>query len=435
MTSRWGIIADDNTGATDAAGMLTQRGVRTVLLLDPEPSDPAVLQGFDAVVVGTQNRSVAPTDAADATQAAIACLHGAGIDRFQLKYCSTFDSTREGNIGPTLDAALDDLGEAATVVCPALPVNERTVYQGHLFVGRELLSESPLRDHPLNPMTDANLVRWLQYQTTRKVGLVDLVTVRRGPEAIRAAMQEQLAQGIAYLVTDAVTDDDLVAIAHATEDWKLLSGGSGITAGLATVHYPARLPLEFRERLGSLGTATLVVSGSQSPMTRKQAEHALQHGFAGVQLDVSRLLTDPSSVRQTTQEARDALGETGRLLVHSPSQGAEGIRAVQSLGRSMGLSDVQTGLRIAEALGELTRTLVDEGSVDRLVVSGGETSSAVCASLGVTAIEVGLPLSPGVPYGFPLEGRPSLLVLKSGNFGSEDLYDRVRCLGSEQGQL
>ena len=431
MTGRWGIIADDNTGATDAAGMLTQRGVRTVLLLDTDAADTADLADFDAVVVGTQARSIPPADAADATRAAIARLRRSGITQIQLKYCSTFDSTPEGNIGPTLDAALEALGEKATVVCPALPVNGRTVYQGHLFVGHQLLSDSPLRDHPLNPMIDANLVRWLQHQTPRQVGLIDLATLRRGPRGAREAADELVAGGVVYLVADALTDEDLVTIVRAAEGRRLLSGGSGITAALATVHYPVCPPLDFAARLASVGPRTLVVSGSQSPITRKQAAHALAHGFAGIELDVAGLLRDAGLVGRITDEARRALTETDRLLVYTRSRGADGVRETQALGRSLGLSEVATGERIAGALASLARALVAEGLVDRLVVSGGETSAVACRALRIHAIEVGLPLAPGVPYGFTWPDGELLLVLKSGNFGEEYLYSQVGDLGRE----
>ena len=422
---RWGIIADDNTGAMDAAGMLTERGVRTLLILDAAAIQTTPCDGFDALVVGTQNRSVAPTAAAAATRSAITQLREVGVNRFQLKYCSTFDSTREGNIGSMLDAALSELDLSATLVNPSLPVNGRTLYQGHLFVGDQLLSESPLRDHPLNPMTDSNIVRWLQYQTEKKVGHIDLATVRQGAEALAKAIEQKRDEGCAYLVVDSVIDEDILTQAQATESWPLLTGGSGITAAIAAVHFAEASPLNFDARLKKIGAKTLVVSGSQSPMTRKQTQQALQNGFSGLQLEISNVLRNPESIHDVIAEARSALDATDRLLVYSPSDGPKGIQAAQALGRELGLNDVETGERIANALGILAQTLVQEGSVNRLVISGGETSGAVCDALGVRAMEVGLQLAPGVPYGFPIGCGPDLLVLKSGNFGSETLYEQV----------
>lgn len=430
---RFGIVADDNTGATDAAGMLTERGVRTLLVLDAARADlTAQAAGFDAVVVGTQNRSVAPPTAAQATRKAIDLLTSWGVDRFQIKYCSTFDSTPEGNIGPTLDAAADTLGAEATIVCPALPVNGRTVYQGHLFVGEQLLSESPLRDHPLNPMTDANLVRWLGRQTERRVGLVDLATVRRGAEAVHRAIRERAAEGCSYVVTDATEDADLLAIAEATAGRPLSSGGSGITAALAEVFYPGREPLDFSDRLGKLGGETLVVSGSQSPMTRRQREHALAHDWAGIRLDAAGVVRGDCDLDVIEADARDRLIAGQPVLLYSPQEGDGAVAAVQVLGRSLGLGEVETGARISDALAELAARLVRDGRVSRLGVSGGETSGALCRRLGLPSLEVGLPIAPGVPYCFSREdnagGREMLVVLKSGNFGQEDLYERIRTL-------
>jgi uncharacterized protein YgbK (DUF1537 family) len=431
MANRLGIVADDNTGASDAAGMLTERGIRTALVLDADPA-PDVLEAlgrFDAVVVGTQNRSVAPEEAAAATVRAIAMLQALQVARFQGKSCSTFDSTREGHIGPTLDAAMDALAGEATIVCPALPVNGRTVYMGHLFVGEELLSDSPLSRHPLNPMTDANLVRWLGYQTRRKVALVPLAVVRRGAEAVRSALDELARQGCAYMVTDAVDDTDLLTLARATQDWPLLSGGSGITSALARIHWPDCGPLDFGDRLAELSRPTLVVSGSQSPMTRRQNEHALRSGFACVVLDVAAVLRGEFDEAHVAEEAAAGLADVGALLVHSMAGPEDGVRRSQDLGASLGLTEVQTGERIADALAGLTARLVGAGDVGRLIVSGGETSGAVCRRLGTEVLEVGLPLAPGVPFCFPFPGPGPLTVLKSGNFGAEDLYAQVRRLG------
>ncbi len=424
-----GLIADDNTGATDAAGMLTQRGIRTVLALEADSQLPlAELAGFEAFVVGTQNRSIAPAAAARATRCAIGLLKTWGADRFQLKYCSTFDSTREGNIGPSLDAALDALATGATIVCPALPVNERTVYQGHLFVGSRLLSESALRQHPLNPMTDANIVRWLGYQTSKKVGLTDLSVIRLGAQATRRMLKKRVAEGCSYIVTDAVAEEDLLAIAEATRDWPLRSGGSGITAAMAAMHYPGRPPPRFDRELAAVGTATLVVSGSQSPMTRRQADHALAHGWAAIRLDAPAVLRGTCDLNPIVTRAAEELSHSRPVLMYSPFDLDGRATEALALGRTLGLTDVETGNRIAEALAEAAHHLVRQQRVNRLVVSGGETSGTVCRRLGIQAVEVGLPISPGVPFCFTWPDRRLLLVLKSGNFGAEDLYQQVRDL-------
>ncbi len=424
---KWGIIADDNTGATDAAGMLTERGARTLLIMNENDlaHPPVALDAFQAVVIGTQNRSVAPELAAAATSRAVSLLRDLGVGQIQIKYCSTFDSTREGNIGPTLDAALGALPLArASIVCPALVVNGRTVYQGHLFVGRKLLSESALRNHPLNPMTDANLVRWLQYQTDRKVELVPLETVR-GPD-LGQKLEQLVDAGAVWLVTDAVCQDDLDRIAMAVRGWPLISGGSGITAALPAAHGCQTKPLDFSKRLQAMPRATLVVSGSQSPTSARQTQHAEAHDFKKLTLDIPAIVQGTYDPANVLDLAEAALNQAGGALVQAPSMDRAGIERIQQMGADQGLNSVRTGERIADTLAGIAGTLVERGAVGRLIVAGGETSGAVCRKLDIRAVEVGLPLAPGVPYCFPTDRENLLLVLKSGNFGQEALYQFVR---------
>ncbi len=428
---RFAIVADDDTGASDAASMLTAEGVRTVLLLhwDRLETERALLGAFDAIVVGTQSRSTPPDVAFERTQAVLELLGPYSPAKHQIKYCSTFDSTEQGNIGPSLDAACDYLGAEASIVCPALPVNGRTTYNGYHFVHGLLLSESPLRDHPLNPMTDANLVRWLQYQTDRKVASVNLREVRKGAAALAEHMAEAVADGAAYLVTDAVQQSDLTTIARATEDWPLVSGGSGITAEIPQLLFPERSPLSFAERIREATGPLLVVSGSRSPATRAQDGHALAHAFAQVRVDPLEAVRGEFDVEQAAAAGLARLRAGQSVVVRAAGEGDAGVAQVQRAGRALGLSEQQVGGLVGDALAAVARRLEAEGPVGRLVVSGGETAGTICRALDIPALEVGLPIEPGVPYCFPL-GRPGLLVvLKSGNFGSEDFYARVADLG------
>jgi len=278
---KFGIVADDNTGATDAAGMLTERGVRTILIVDWSSKAEAVemASAFEAVVLSTEARSAAPNVAFRRTAEAVDLLKTIGADKVQVKYSSTFDSTPEGNIGPSLDAATDRLGAPGTIVCPALPVYGRVTFLGYHFVNGLLLSESPMRDHPLNPMTDSNLVRWLQQQTDRRVDVADLYVVRHGPKALRRFLDSRVADGFRYLVTDAIEQRDLAVIAEATREWPLVSGGSGITAEIPAVHFPGRDPLSFAQRLSGREEGAVVVAGSCSPATRRQNAFAARKGF------------------------------------------------------------------------------------------------------------------------------------------------------------
>jgi uncharacterized protein YgbK (DUF1537 family) len=424
---RFAIVADDDTGASDAAGMLTAAGVRTVLLLDScrLESEREVLASFDALVVGTQSRSTAPEVAFERTREALELLRPYEPAKHQIKYCSTFDSTEQGNIGPSLDAACDCLGAEATIVCPALPVNGRTTYNGYHFVHGVLLSESPLREHPLNPMTDANLVRWLGHQTERKVVSVNLQEVRQGASALAEHMAAAVADGAAYLVTDAVQQSDLTTISRATEGWPLVSGGSGITAEIPQFLFPERAPLSFADRIGEASGPLLVVSGSRSPATRAQNQYALEHGFGQVRVDPVECLRGEFDAEDAVAAGLETLRAGRPLVVRAAGQKHADVAQVQQAGRTLGLSGQQVGERIGHALGAVAGRLVAEGPVGRLVISGGETAGTVCRALDVRALEVGLPIEPGVPYCFPL-GRPGLLVvLKSGNFGSKDFYRRV----------
>jgi 3-dehydrotetronate 4-kinase len=424
---RFGIVADDNTGASDAAGMLSERGVRTALVLGLDDLDNAgaLMDGFDAVVLGTQIRSVEPDLAATRTRASIEQLMALGIRKLQLKYCSTFDSTPEGNIGCSLDAGLDVTGQGITIVAPALPVNGRTTYNGYHFVDGVPLSESPLRHHPLNPMTDSNLVRWLQLQTERKVDVLRLDDVRRGPEHVREVMASLAESGVSYVVTDALCQADLQVVAEATSDWAFISGGSGITAEIPALMFPGREPLVFTERIAALRPGGLVVSGSMSPATRAQKAFALANGFAGLPVEPRAVLDDALDIDSLVAGARKLLADGAPLIVYSAADSSDDVRRTQEYGRALGLSVTEVGERIAFALAEVAGRLVKEGRVGRLVISGGETSGAVCARVGLGVLEVGLPVDPGVPYCFPASHPELMVVLKSGNFGSEDFYIRV----------
>jgi len=428
---RFGVVADDNTGASDAAGMLTEKGVRTALVLSLAAAREAesFLADFDAAVIGTRIRAMAPDQARERTAAAIERLKALQVEKVQLKYCSTFDSTPEGNIGCSLDAGLEALGQEATIVAPALPVNGRTTYNGYHFVNGVLLSESPLRHHPLNPMTDSNLVRWLQQQTGLRVDVVRLDRIRRGAEHVRRLMDSLVADGVSYLVTDAIEQSDLTVVAEATADWPFISGGSGITAEMPRLMFPERSALCFTERIRDLRGGLLVVSGSQSPATRAQNGWAMGHGFTGVPVEPQEVLKGEVDLDRIVHAAASLLGEGKPVVIYARAESPEDVREVQEFGQTLGLSVTETGAMIADALAEIAGRLIESGRVGRLIISGGETSGAVCARTGFGALEVGLPVEPGVPYCFPASHSDLMVVLKSGNFGSADFYLRVMNLG------
>jgi len=410
-----GAIADDFTGATDLCSMLVRGGMRTVQLIGvPSPDLPA--PDADAVVVALKSRTAPARQAIDQSLAALQWLRAARARQFFFKYCSTFDSTDEGNIGPVADALVAALGCGFALASPAFPTNARTVYQGHLFVGGTLLNESGMEHHPLTPMTDANLVRVLSRQTEGTVGLVPFVTVDRGAQAIRAAMTELKERGRRYAIVDAITDAHLVAIGEAAEGHALITGGSGVAMGL---------PANFRRAgllsaaidpgvLPKLDGASAVVAGSCSRATLAQL------GYVRDQLPVFELdaLATPDAAILTEAAlawARDIVGN--KPVVIAASAPPEKVAALQSrLGRD------QAGALIEDAVARIALGLVTRG-VRKLVVAGGETSGAVVGRLGVRSLRIGTEIDPGVPWTFAEGSGPGLLLaLKSGNFGATDFF-------------
>lgn len=411
-----GVIADDFTGATDVAGMLVRAGLRTVQTIGvPAGAAPEA----DAVVVALKSRTAPVDEAVAQSLAALRWLRAAGATRFYFKYCSTFDSTPRGNIGPVAEALMDALGADITVVCPAFPENGRTVYAGHLFVGDTLLGESGMRDHPLTPMTDAKLERVLQPQLPagRKIGLVRHAEVAAGAEAVRTRLAALRAEGVRYAVTDALDNDDLRTLAAATADLPLVTAASGLALGMsaagagdvaARAAEAARLP----EAPGP----SAVVSGSCSQATRAQVARWREQGRAALRIDALALAEDAEPPVRAALEWAAARLPAGPVLVYATASPDE-VRAVQQR-----LGTERAGALVEQALARIARGLVHEHGVRRLVVAGGETSGAVVQALGITQLRIGAPIAPGVPWTWA--ERPGLrLALKSGNFGSADFFD------------
>lgn len=409
-----GAIADDLTGATDLAIVLTAAGFRTAVVPGEAVSGvlPPAADGTDAVVVALKSRTAPPAEAVAGSLAALSALRAHGCDRILFKYCSTFDSTPGGNIGPVADALLDALGAPWTVVAPAFPANGRTVYRGHLFVGDDPLDESPMRDHPLTPMRDSSLPRLLAPQVrggAGAVGLVALPAVTAGPAALRAALDGQAAAGARHVVVDAVCDADLVTLVEATADLPLLTGGSAVAQGLAGPHAAAEAAIP-----AAGDGPRVVLSGSASQATRAQVRAGAAAG-RGIRLDPAALRRDPAGTHRAVAE---------EALACSP---ADGPVVVYATGDDGDLSGPEAAPLFEEALGAVARLLVERG-VRRLVVAGGETSGAVVAALGVRGLVVGPRLDPGVAWARAERGpgeEPLGLVLKSGNFGGADLFVRA----------
>jgi uncharacterized protein YgbK (DUF1537 family) len=407
-----GCIADDFTGATDLANTLVKGGMTAVQVIGV-PTGP--LPEADAVIIALKSRTAPVGEAVAQSLAACEALLAAGAKQIFWKYCSTFDSTDQGNIGPVADALLKRLGSGFALACPAFPTNGRTIYLGHLFVGNALLNESGMENHPLTPMTDANLVRVLGRQTDGAVGLVPFNTVEQGAAATRQAMMRLGEQGRRYAIVDAVTDQHLLAIGEAAAQHALITGGSGVAMGLPENFRRTGL-LPARGNAASLppmqGMAA-VVAGSCSRATLGQIGLARDH-VPVLELDA---LATPDAAALTAQALDWVEGKLSadRPVVIAASAPPEKVAALQAkLGRDA------AGALIETAMAAIAEGLVAQG-VGRLVVAGGETSGAVVQRLGVMALRIGPEIDPGVPWTFA-EPRGLHLALKSGNFGARDFF-------------
>lgn len=412
-----GVIADDFTGASDIANTLAKGhrtgGLRTVQFLGVPGTDAGV--ACEAGVISLKTRSVPADDAIGQSLKALDWLLRQGCRQIVFKYCSTFDSTPEGNIGPVGEALARALGVGGVVACPAFPTMKRTIYRGHLFVGEQPLSESSLRNHPLNPMTDSNIRRWLGKQSSDPVGLVTIDIVSEGPLAIRAALDQSAAQNERLVIVDAVTDDDLLQIGEACADDKLITGGSGIAIGL---------PQNFIRRGLAKGAGVFkravdgpeaILAGSCSRTTLEQISvHSQSHPVLSV---------DPShAVRQQVRVpelVEFLLNNSGHAPLIYSSGRPEEVAAAQE---EFGSKEVSAALE--HLFADLAAASVSAG-IRRLVVAGGETSGAVVNALGLDRLEIGPEIDPGVPLLYTTEGAPLALALKSGNFGAPDFFAKA----------
>jgi 3-dehydrotetronate 4-kinase len=411
-----GCIADDFTGATDLANNLVRAGMRVVQTIGvPQQPVPDV----DAVVVALKSRTAPVEQAVRESVAAARWLRGQGAAQLYFKVCSTFDSTPAGNIGPVAEALLDEVGAGSVIVTPAFPENGRTVFKGHLFVGDLLLSDSPMRHHPLTPMTDANLVRVLQAQLrSQRVGLVDHGTVRRGEAAVRERLQALREGGMAFAVADAIQDADLHVLAAAVRAQPLVVAGSGLAIGIPALHGLA--PRAEAAALPAARGHRAVVSGSCSAATNAQVAHFIAQGGAAFAIDPLRLAAGDDLAAQALAWALPRLGAQ-TVLVYATAA-PEAVRAVQAQ-----LGAERAGALVETTLARIARGLVDAG-VGQLLVAGGETSGACVQALGITQLRIGPQIDPGVPW-CHAEVPGLHVALKSGNFGGTDFFTRAFALG------
>lgn len=410
-----GVIADDFTGATDIASFLVLNGLRTVQLCGVQPDTP--VPDAEAIVISHKSRSCPAEEAVAQTQASLQWLLKHDCKQIYFKYCSTFDSSKKGNIGPVADALMETLHTPFTVFSPALPVNGRTVYKGYLFVGDVLLSESGMRHHPITPMTDSSLVRLVEMQSKGKCGVVQHDTIARGVAAVKERIAELQKAGYSYAVMDAIDENDLMVQGEALKDMRLVTGGSGLAIGLARAVCEPGADSKKAQSMGyPIGKKAVVFSGSCSVMTNKQVAFYKKKA-AVFAVDVDKVIDSATSadyIKSAADFVIAHLNDEYAPLVYATAE-PEKLAAIQ---KKYGVE--KSSSAVEQFFAALSKLLAEAG-VQRYIIAGGETSSIVTQTLNVTGFYIGPAIAPGVPWVRSVNSDISL-TLKSGNFGQEDFF-------------
>jgi uncharacterized protein YgbK (DUF1537 family) len=413
MTTFLGCIADDFTGATDLASMLARSGVNVSLRIGVPLSTPENTAEIEVIALKT--RSISASKAIEESLSALKWLNEAGAKKYFFKYCSTFDSTAEGNIGPVSEALMNELKVDQTIYCPAFPENGRSIYMGNLFVGQKLLSESSMKDHPLTPMNDSNLMRLLSAQVSRRVGLADRIVVNSGVNSLKEKLISLKENDVPHVIVDAVADTDLDTIASACQDMDFITGGSALAMPLAEF-YKASGKISANDNSfmnKKLNTGSIILSGSCSEMTIIQVKNFIQRGAAAFQLDPIDLAENGVKKVLDWLSSQDF---TKNIIIYATSD-PDTVKKVQAeLGVDMAGKIVEQGLsECAIAAREL--------GIKNFIIAGGETSGAITKALNVRQLDIGIEIAPGVPWTFSGKRNNQIaLSLKSGNFGSEEFF-------------
>ena len=413
MTTFLGCIADDFTGATDLASMLARSGVNVSLRIGVPLSTPENTAEIEVIALKT--RSISASKAIEESLSALKWLKEAGAKKYFFKYCSTFDSTAEGNIGPVSEALMNELKVDQTIYCPAFPENGRSIYMGNLFVGQKLLSESSMKDHPLTPMNDSNLMRLLSAQVSRRVGLADQIVVNSGVNSLKEKLISLKENDVPHVIVDAVADTDLDTIASACQDMDFITGGSALAMPLAEF-YKASGKISANDNSfmnKKLNTGSIILSGSCSEMTIIQVKNFIQRGAAAFQLDPIDLAENGVKKVLDWLSSQDF---TKNTIIYATSD-PDTVKKVQAeLGVDMAGKIVEQGLsECAIAAREL--------GIKNFIIAGGETSGAITKALNVRQLDIGIEIAPGVPWTFSGKRNNQIaLSLKSGNFGSEEFF-------------
>ena len=413
MTTFLGCIADDFTGATDLASMLARSGVNVSLRIGVPLSTPENTAEIEVIALKT--RSISASKAIEESLSALKWLKEAGAKKYFFKYCSTFDSTAEGNIGPVSEALMNELKVDQTIYCPAFPENGRSIYMGNLFVGQKLLSESSMKDHPLTPMNDSNLMRLLSAQVSRRVGLADRIVVNSGVNSLKEKLISLKENDVPHVIVDAVADTDLDTIASACQDMDFITGGSALAMPLAEFYKESgKISANDNSFMNKkLNTGSIILSGSCSEMTIIQVKNFIQRGAAALQLDPIDLAENGVKKVLDWLSSQDF---TKNIIIYATSD-PDTVKKVQAeLGVDMAGKIVEQGLsECAIAAREL--------GIKNFIIAGGETSGAITKALNVRQLDIGIEIAPGVPWTFSGKRNNQIaLSLKSGNFGSEEFF-------------
>ena len=413
MTTFLGCIADDFTGATDLASMLARSGVNVSLRIGVPLSTPENTAEIEVIALKT--RSISASKAIEESLSALKWLKEAGAKKYFFKYCSTFDSTAEGNIGPVSEALMNELKVDQTIYCPAFPENGRSIYMGNLFVGQKLLSESSMKDHPLTPMNDSNLMRLLSAQVSRRVGLADRIVVNSGVNSLKEKLISLKENDVPHVIVDAVADTDLDTIANACQDMDFITGGSALAMPLAEF-YKASGKISANDNSfmnKKLNTGSIILSGSCSEMTIIQVKNFIQRGAAAFQLDPIDLAENGVKKVLDWLSSQDF---TKNIIIYATSD-PDTVKKVQAeLGVDM------AGKIVEQGLSECAIAARDLG-IKNFIIAGGETSGAITKALNIRQLDIGIEIAPGVPWTFSGKRNNQIaLSLKSGNFGSEEFF-------------
>lgn len=411
MTIKLGVIADDFTGSTDIGCFISAEGWQVIQFVGT-PEHPLTDCHADALVISLKSRSCPAEQAINESLEACRWLKKAGCEQIYFKYCSTFDSTAEGNIGPVTDALLKELGSDFTLICPALPVNGRTVIHGHLFVNGSLLSESGMQNHPITPMQDANLMRLMDAQAAGKTGLIDLTTLHQGRQTIEQQIATLRQQGFHYAVTDALTFDDLRCLKPVLSDFPLLTGGSGLAKIIAEAPESTEARSNTPAYPSKDGRA-VILSGSCSVMTNQQVAR-YQQMAPSYPLDVERCLNDKDYDQFLTDWVLQQSSVWAPLVY--ATQPPEKVKQIQ---QDYGVQQISHA--IEQTFAGLAKHLAEKG-FNRFIIAGGETSSLIVQELGIHKLEIGGLIAPGVPWVRDGDRPTRWLALKSGNFGHQDFF-------------